>query len=143
VKPADETPVLDLPGLSTACLGVLCNRGITTVGQLRMATEKDLIRMPGIGPTFRRQIAAALDGTGAIVDHTPAQLRALATITEITGHPASRWRVVHQPPDMVWVDYVDEAGVVGQCCRSGDGWRQAPTGKAPVFLVYSPPPVRR
>ena len=133
----------DLPGLSTACRCVLHNRGISTVEQLRALSERDLIRMPGIGPTFIRQITDALNGTGAIVDHTPAQLRALATITEATGHPASRWRVVLTPPDMVWVDYVDEAGKIGQCCRNGDGWRQAPTGEAPVFLVYSAPPVRR
>ena len=141
---ADDAANVDtLPGLSTACLGVLFNRGVQTVGQLRAISDLDLIRMPGIGPTFRHQIAAALDGTGAIVEHTPAQLRALATITETTGHPSSRWRVVLRPPDMTWVDYVDETGKIGQCCRNGDGWRQAPTGEAPVFLVYIDPRVPR
>lgn len=77
------------------------------------------------------------------IDYSPAQLRALATISEATKHSPSRWRPVHQPPDMTWVDYVDASGKIGQCCRNGDGWRQAPIGEDPVFLVYSPPPSRR
>ena len=139
---SDDTSVDRLPGLSTACLGVLQCRGLKTVGQLRAAIGTGR-HINGVGPVFRARIIESLNGTGAIVDHTPAHLRAFATICEVTGHAASRWRVVLQPPDMTWVDYVDETGKVGQCCRNGDGWRQAPTSKAPVFLVYTAPPVRR
>ena len=137
------TPALARLGLSTACLGVLRSRGVNTEAELRALTERDLIRMPGIGPTFRKQIANALNGTGEVVEHTPAHLRALATSADATGKPPSRWRPVHQPPDMTWVDYVDETGKIGQCCRDGDGWRQAPTGSAPVFLVYTAPATPR
>lgn len=140
----DSDMVQDMDGLSTACRSVLHNRGVNTVGQLRGLAYGDppgILRLPGIGRVFHAQIVAALDGNPIAGDHmhnhSPAQLRALATITEVTGKPSSSWRIVGTPPDMTWVDYVDETGKVGQCCRNGDGWRQAPTGEKPVFLVYS------
>lgn len=142
--PDDDADCQTLP-LPTPLLGVLHKRGVKTVGDVRRLRHADgtFLRVQGIGRVFQAQLNAALDGTGDPMDYTPAQLRALATISETTGKPAKHWRPVHTPPDMTWVDYVDEAGEVGQCCRDGDGWRQAPTGTAPVFLLYTAPATPR
>lgn len=67
---------------------------------------------------------------------------AVRRFAELTGRPAARFAVVHQPEPGAWYDWIEPATWEhGQCRRnvSGVGWELAPRGPSPVILAYSAP----